>query len=57
MEDSTEEQAQGAGTNEQGTWIDKGEEMEEISEGRRKAKQKAMRNPELRDFLPPYSQD
>lgn len=31
--------------------------MEEISKGRRKAKQKEMRNPELRDFLPPYGLD
>lgn len=31
--------------------------MEEISEGRRKAEQKEMRNPDLRDFLPPYGQD
>lgn len=38
--------------NRQGTWIDKKEEMKEISEGRRKAMHKEMRNPEDRDFLP-----
>lgn len=42
----------GSRDSERGTWIDKKEEMEEISERRRKATHKEIRNPEDRDLLP-----
>lgn len=45
-------QVQGLGTNEQGTWIDKRKEMEEISEGRRKAMQKRYEIPRAQRFPP-----